>query len=247
MKDLPKVEDFKSEMEFLDAFDLFIDFKIKVEKSMDPFTIDTDGRKVESADFKEFKLVALKYALKNSPIYSTLTIDRRTNYNTLRGKVKLFFTASQEPCADFFKLSIFDYSSIDVYLLECRRRAQNLMGDACPNECIERIVMHQTSEQFVPSFQCILKPRATTWAQFVDCLKSTDIRSVLRAVAVQSVRTAIVCFNCESPGHVMRMCRKKKVKCDLCNKWGHLRKYCRQKVMYASQEKTIASDDMRED
>lgn len=226
MKDLPRVEDFKSESEFLDAFDLFIDFKTKIEKNI--------AAEEDQTALNEFKLIALRYALKNSPIYPTITTDGRATFASLRSKVRLFFTAAQEPCSEFFKLSISDYSGIDQYLLDCRRKAKTLMGEQCPNEYIEKLIIQLTSEQFVASFQCVLKPRTTTWASFVECLRNTNIQSVLKtAASVNSVRQSptSTCFNCGTVGHISYQCTKKKVRCNSCLKFGHLRKFCRQKTM----------------
>ena len=222
MKDLPKVEGYKTEEEFLDAFDLFIDFKTKVEKSVN----------AESEELNEFKLVALKYSLKNSPVYTTITTDGRATYDSLRRKVKLFFKSVQEPCSHFFKLSICDYPTVDEYLLECRRSAKALLGEGCPNEYIEKLIIQLTTEQFTPSFQCVLKPRTVHWAEFVEHLKNIDIKTVLKCGYINRVtpkvhENSITCFNCGFRGHMSYNCNRVKAKCEKCNRFGHMKRFCR--------------------
>ena len=134
------------ENDFVEAFELFLDFKLKVEKCV------TSEENVE-----KFKLIALKYELKNSPVFSTIPVDGRATYKSLRRRLNLFFPEINEPCSKFFKTSCLKNSGIDEYLKDLWRKATQLLGKISTNAIVGHLVMQHTMEQFQTTFQSILK------------------------------------------------------------------------------------------
>lgn len=235
MTDFPRVEKFTNEADFITAFDLYIDFKM-LDKEI------SDEVKLE-----HYKLTSLKYALKNSPVFSSINTDGRSTYARLKKKLSLFFPQPTNLCNRFFKLRLANYADdVNGYLVECKNRAILLLGKQAKSETIEKVVMEQVVEQFQPAVQMLLRGKMGKWSEFIDTLKTVDTTKVLsefndgpadsQVMATPSVpqvmatqNSSLICYNCERSGHTSRKCKSRKVMCNVCSRYGHRAKYCLKK------------------